>query len=283
MCWYSTLPMIGIGCGIDTDHFMRSGVIGNGDRPIWGMPASLATLDTAIVGGVIDEPMMMSARDSVTKRRALVVAVVGSPPSSMDDDFERGAADLLWHEIKRVALGNAKCRRGARGGNRNADGDFAGLRGRGYGRQRDERYGHRGAKLKFPHSFLPWLFGSRSAAHELRNHLLRDRCGFQPVRIVRMASDQHARLERLDRQCFFLVHLVRYLEARALETLDPAFHRDPVAVGRGDVEFRPRIDDGGADQAVFFDDVLLGKAGCLEQDRCRVVEHLEITRVKDDV
>src|SRR5580693_2900404 len=82
MCWYSTLPMIGIGCGIDTDHFMRSGVIGNGDRPIWGMPASLATLDTAIVGGVIEEPMMMSALDSVTKRRALVVALVGSPPSS---------------------------------------------------------------------------------------------------------------------------------------------------------------------------------------------------------
>src|SRR5882724_1077445 len=82
MCWYSTLPMIGIGCGIDTDHFARSGVIGNGARPMWGMPASLATLDTAIVGGVVDEPMMMSAFDSVTKRRALVVAVVGSPPSS---------------------------------------------------------------------------------------------------------------------------------------------------------------------------------------------------------
>src|ERR1700730_13147779 len=87
MCWYSTLPMIGIGCGIDTDHFMRSGVIGNGDRPIWGMPASLATLDTAIVGGVIDEPMMMSALDSDTKRRVLVVAVVGSPPSSSTISF----------------------------------------------------------------------------------------------------------------------------------------------------------------------------------------------------
>src|ERR1700688_1881887 len=82
MCSYSTLPMIGIGCGIVTDHFARSGVIGNGDRPIWGMPASLATLDTAMVGGVVDEPMMMSALDSVTKRRALVVALVGSPPSS---------------------------------------------------------------------------------------------------------------------------------------------------------------------------------------------------------
>src|SRR5580693_3283607 len=82
ICSYSTLPMIGIGCGIDTDHFARSGVIGNGDKPIWGMPASLATLDTAIVDGVIDEPMMTSALDSVTKRRALVVALVGSPPSS---------------------------------------------------------------------------------------------------------------------------------------------------------------------------------------------------------
>src|SRR6202035_1355270 len=72
----------GTGCGITTDHFVRSGVTGNGARPIWGMPASLATLDTAMVGGVVDDPMMMSALDSVTKRRALVVALVGSPPSS---------------------------------------------------------------------------------------------------------------------------------------------------------------------------------------------------------
>src|SRR5215510_13840392 len=79
---YMTLPTIGIGCGIATDHFMRSGVIGNGASPRCGMPASLATVDTAIVAGVIDEPMMMTALDSVTKRRALVVAAVGSPPSS---------------------------------------------------------------------------------------------------------------------------------------------------------------------------------------------------------
>src|SRR5204863_7185938 len=79
--------MIGIGCGIDTDHFARSGVIGSGARPICGIPASLATLDTAMVGGVIDEPMMMSALDSVTKRRALVVALVGSPPSSSTMTF----------------------------------------------------------------------------------------------------------------------------------------------------------------------------------------------------
>src|SRR6185312_11783570 len=56
--------------------------MGNGASPICGMPASLATFDTAIVAGVFDEPMMTSALDSVTKRRALVVAVVGSPPSS---------------------------------------------------------------------------------------------------------------------------------------------------------------------------------------------------------
>src|ERR1700716_4202586 len=82
MCSYSTLPMIGIGCGIATDHFMRASLIGNGARPKCGMPASLATVETAMVGGVVDDPMMISALDSVTKRRALVVAAVGSPPSS---------------------------------------------------------------------------------------------------------------------------------------------------------------------------------------------------------
>src|SRR5579872_1929268 len=82
MCSYSTLPMIGTGCGNTTDHFARSGVTGNGARPRCGMPASLATLDTAMVDGVVDDPMMISALDSVTKRRALVVALVGSPPSS---------------------------------------------------------------------------------------------------------------------------------------------------------------------------------------------------------
>src|SRR2546430_17694826 len=79
--------MIGIGCGIATDHFARSGVIGNGARPICGIPASLATLDTAMLAGVMDDPMMMSALDSVTKRRELVVALVGSPPSSSTMTF----------------------------------------------------------------------------------------------------------------------------------------------------------------------------------------------------
>src|ERR1700709_1012236 len=82
MCSYSTFPMIGTGCGMSTDHLARSGVIGNGASAICGMPASLATLDTATGGGVVDEPMMTSALESVTKRRALVVALVGSPPSS---------------------------------------------------------------------------------------------------------------------------------------------------------------------------------------------------------
>src|SRR5262249_10158546 len=72
---------------IDTDHLARSGVIGNGARPKWGMFASAATLETAMLGGVVDEPMMMSAFDSVTKRRALVVAAVGSPPSSSTMTF----------------------------------------------------------------------------------------------------------------------------------------------------------------------------------------------------
>src|SRR3954471_14384939 len=82
ICSYRTLPMIGIGCGIDTDHLARSGVIGNGARPICGMPASLATVETATVGGVVEDPMMISAFDTVTKLRALLVAAVGSPPSS---------------------------------------------------------------------------------------------------------------------------------------------------------------------------------------------------------
>src|SRR5229473_3664507 len=87
ICSYSTLPMIGTGCGMPTDHFKRSGVIGNGASPKCGMPASLATVETATVGGVVEEPMMMSAFDSVTKRRALVVALVGSPPSSSTITF----------------------------------------------------------------------------------------------------------------------------------------------------------------------------------------------------
>ena len=79
--------MIGIDCGKSTDHFARASLIGNGARPKCGIPASLATVETAIVGGVVQEPMMMSALDSVTKRRVLVVAAVGSPPSSSTINF----------------------------------------------------------------------------------------------------------------------------------------------------------------------------------------------------
>src|ERR1035437_5451928 len=130
MCAYTTLPMIGIGCGIDTDHFARSGVIGNGARLIWGIPASLATLDTAMVGGVVDEPMMISALDSVTKRRA---------------------ADLLRHEFKRVTLGDAE--RGGGSGRRDgdADGDFIGLRQRGQPRQSERRRDDGGGQIKLLH------------------------------------------------------------------------------------------------------------------------------------
>src|SRR5258708_37539467 len=112
MCSYSTLPMIGIGCGIVTDHLARSGVIGNGDRPIWGMPASLATLDTAIVGGVMEDPMMMSALDSVTKRRALVVAVVGSPPSSSTITFSGTPAISLGTNSSALRSGMASAASG---------------------------------------------------------------------------------------------------------------------------------------------------------------------------
>src|SRR5882724_1485186 len=122
-----------------------------------------------------------------------------------------------------------------------------------------------------------------SAPHELRNDLLRHRRRFQPRRIVRVTSDQHTGFERLDRQRLALEYLVDDFKARALEALDPAFDRDPVAMGRGDVKFRPRVHHRNADQAIFPDDVLLGKTSGLEQDRGRIVEHLEIARVIDDV
>src|ERR1700738_1265640 len=123
----------------------------------------------------------------------------------------------------------------------------------------------------------------KSAPLEPGNDLLRERRGLQPGRIVPVTADQDAGLERLDRQRLALEHKVGHLEAGTLETLDPAFDRDPVAMGGSDMKFRPRIHHGNADQAVFPDNVLLGKAGGLEQDRGRIVEHLEIARVIDDV
>src|SRR4030088_1719071 len=123
----------------------------------------------------------------------------------------------------------------------------------------------------------------RSALHELRNNLLRHRRRFQPRRIVGVTPDQHAGLECLDRQRVALEYLVRHLEAGALKTRDPPFDRDPVAMRRGDMKFRPCVDHGNADQAVFPDDVLLRKTRSLEQDRGGVVEHLEVARIIDDV
>src|ERR1700676_3874039 len=83
---------------------------------------------------------------------------------------------------------------------------------------------------------------TKSALGEPRNDFRGHGDGLQPSGIVRMASDQNPGLEGLDRQRLALEHLVGDLEARALETLDPALDGDPVAMGRGDVEFRPRID-----------------------------------------
>src|SRR3984957_9742607 len=107
--------------------------------------------------------------------------------------------------------------------------------------------------MKLTHCVLPWMLfveqnstgtsapslgDAALALHELRDDLLWHRRGFQLAGVVRMMPDQHAGLERLDRQRLTLEHLVGHLEARTLETLDPALDRDPVAMGGGDVEFR---------------------------------------------
>src|SRR3978361_477044 len=107
----------------------------------------------------------------------------------------------------------------------------------------------------------------KSAPREPLDDLLRHRRRFQPRGIVRMLADQYAGLERLDRQRLALEHVVDYLEAGALETLDPAFDPDPVAMVRRNVEFRPRVDHGNADQTVFVDDVLFRETGRFEHDR----------------
>src|SRR5262249_3035727 len=102
---YMTLPTIGIGCGIATDHLARSGVIGNGASPRCGMPASLATLATAMLDGVVEDPMMTSALDSVTKRRLLVVAVVGSPAASSPIAFGRTPPIPLAESARELLCG----------------------------------------------------------------------------------------------------------------------------------------------------------------------------------
>src|SRR3954469_23898115 len=107
---------------------------------------------------------------------------------------------------------------------------------------------------------------------EFCDDLLRYGRRFQPAGIVRMAADQHAGLERLDRKTLAFEYVVDHVETRAAPGLDPALDPDPVAMGRGDMEFRPRVEHRNADQAILLDDVLLGEAGGLEHDRGRVVE-----------
>ena len=57
------------------------------------------------------------------------------------------------------------------------------------------------------------LAALKSTIHEAVNDLLRNGCRFQLLGIVGMTADQHAGLERLDRQRVTLEHLVRHLEA----------------------------------------------------------------------
>src|SRR3981081_2372092 len=117
---------------------------------------------------------------------------------------------------------------------------------------------------------------AQSALHEPRYDFRRHRRGLQPSRIVRMVSDQNPGLKRLDRQRLALEYLVGDFKARTLEAFDLAFDGDPVAMGRWDVEFCPRIYHRDADQAVAFHDILFGEHGGLEHYPCRVVQHREI-------
>src|SRR6202047_3829467 len=234
MCSYSTLPMIGTGCGITTDHFARSGVTGNGARPIWGMPASLATLDTAMVGGVVDDPMIMSALVSVTKRRALVVALVGSPPSSrtmtlsgtppisfgtnssaLRSGMPSAAAGPVV-EIEMPMVISLVCALAANAGSARAAATAA---------ERRSFFMHSfhgccswpDPNLRtIQHPFLRSCAGW-SALHEFRDDLFRHRRRFQPRRIVRVTSDQHAGLERFDRKPLALEDLVGVLAARTFK------------------------------------------------------------------
>src|SRR3984885_15062659 len=304
---YKPLPMSGTGYGIATDHLARSGVMGNGARLRWGTPASLATVDTATVGGVVDEPMIMSALDSVTKRRAFVVALVGSPPSSstitlsgtppisfgtnssaLRSGMPSAAAGAVV-EIEMPMVISLVC---AIAGNPGSATDAATTAAdsknlfihssRGcYCWSNQNSIGNSAPSLGDVARQV--MLFTDLAPHEPGNDLLRHGRRFQPCGIVGVAADQHAGLERLDRQRLALEHPVGHLETRTLEAFDPALDGDPVAMGRGDIEFRPRVHHRDADQTIALDDVLLGEAGGLEQDRGRVVEHLEVARVIDDV
>src|SRR5882762_6985496 len=307
MCSYKPLPISGTGCGIATDHLARSGVIGNGARLRCGTPASLATVDTATVGGVVDEPMMTSALDSVTKRRALVVAAVGSPPSSSTITFNGTPPISFGTNSSALRSGMPSAAAGPvvlivmpmvislvsalanEAGSAKVNPSVAADRKAFFIYSSLRRFF---LQIKIHSTIQPRISAiepcsrwsrARSTAHEFGDDFFGHRRGFQLVGLVGMASDQHAGLERLDRQRLDLEHLMGDLEAGALETLDPAFDRDPVAMGGRDVEFRARVDHGNADQPIFLDDVLLGEAGRLEHDRGGIVEHREIARVIDDV
>src|ERR1700761_1916634 len=213
ICSYSTLPMIGTGCGISTDHFVRSGVIGNGERPKCGMPASLATLDTAMVGGVVDDPTMMSALDSVTKRRALVVALVGSPPSSSTMTFSgtpaisfgtnssalrsgtpsAAAGPVVEIEMPMVISGDCAWADGA--GSASAAAASA---------ARYVLFMNSSLKISLITSPSP----RRLSLREFFHHLFRHRRGLQPRRIGGIVPNQHPGLERLDLKRLALVDLV---------------------------------------------------------------------------
>src|SRR5690349_5998584 len=132
-------------------------------------------------------------------------------------------------------------------------------------------------------SFGDAAISSGLASSEFGYHFRREWCRFQSVGVVWVAADQNARLKTFNGERLALVDIVLHLEARALDALDLRFDGDPVTIGRGNVELGPRIDHGDTHQAIFADQVLLGEAGDLEQGRCRIVEHREITRIVDDV
>ena len=119
------------------------------------MPASLATVETATVGGVVDEPMMMSALDSVTKRRALVVAAVGSPPSSSTMTFSGTPPISFGTKSSALRSGMPSAAAGPVVVTVDADGDFVGLRERGRTRQSERRGNRCGGQKSLLHSFLP--------------------------------------------------------------------------------------------------------------------------------
>src|ERR1700727_1529431 len=256
------------------------------------MPASAATLEIAIVGGVVEDPTITSALDSVTKRRALVVALVGSPPSSSTITLSGTPAISFGTNSSALRSGTPSAAAGpvveiempmVISADCAPAGDTGSAIAAAAAAIRTILFLNSSLFLSRLLSRCSFPLMERSSFHEFRNDFLRHRCRLQAGAIVRVMPDQYPRLERLDRKPLTLVDLVGHLETRSLEALNPAFDRDPVAMGRGNIEFRPRVHHGNADQTIFPDDVLLGEAGRLEHDRSRVIEHFEIARVIDDI